>query len=341
MVEMKAPSFLRVARAPRSAARFPAVLCLACVMSGCGLPATSVHRDLATATCQQIPPTAKPGLTVRFLGTTSLLLQDGDFTILSDGFVSRPGLLRVLLRKIEPDEERVRSVLECLNVSEIDAVFTNHSHYDHAMDAPVFARMTGAQLIGSKSTVNVGRGQGLPEHRMGTVQDGDTVRIGNFLLTFIESTHSPNDREPGTIDRPLVPPARKSAWKTGTVWSVLILHRGSNILIHGSAGFKRGALKGRSADVVYLGIAELAKQSEAAVDDYWNEVVRATGARRVFLVHWDDFFRSINEPLQPLPRAAGSFSKAVARVRQRALRDGVEVLIPSLWTPVDPLAGLR
>ncbi len=299
------------------------------------------HPLMAPATRLQNPPVITKGLSVRFLGTTSLLLQDEEFTLLSDGFVSRPRLLRVALSKIAPDTARVRFVLQCLNVRKIDAVFTGHSHYDHAMDAPVFARMTGARLIGSASTLNVGRGQGLPEHQMQTVQDGDTVRIGSFLLTFIESVHSPNDRVPGSIDKPLVPPARKGAWKTGPVWSVLISHGGSNILIHGSAGFKRGALKGHRADVVYLGIAELAKQSEAAVDEYWNEVVRATGARRVFLVHWDDFFRSIEKPLRPLPYGAGSFSKAVARVRQRALTDGVEVVVPSLWTFVDPLAGLR
>ena len=172
------------------------------------------------------------------------------------------------------------------------------------------------------------------------MRDGETVRYGAFALTFIESRHSVPDKVAGTIDAPLVPPARIDAWKTGTTWSVLVEHAGRTLLVHGSPNFRPGALRGHHADVVYLGAGTLSKQSETFVDAYWNEVVRATGARRVILVHWDDFWRSLDEPLVPLPQGLDDFGEDMRRILRRANADGVEVLLPVAWQPTDPFAGL-
>jgi len=173
------------------------------------------------------------------------------------------------------------------------------------------------------------------------VADGETLHFGKFELTFVESQHSPGDRYPGSITSPLKPPARAGSWKTGTTWSVLIRYEESRtILVHGSANFRAGALKGRSADVVYLGLGHLGRQSDAFVDAYWNEVVRATGATRVIVMHWDDFFRSLDEPLRPMPSVLDPVQNAMRRILERGARDGVEVLSPVAWERVDPFAGL-
>ncbi len=42
--------------------------------------------------------------------------------------------------------------------------------------------------------------------------------------------------------------------------------------------------------MVYLGIGQLGLQPESYFVEYWTEAVRAVGARRVVLIHWDDFF---------------------------------------------------
>jgi hypothetical protein len=94
----------------------------------------------------------------RFLGTSSVLISDGETSVLSDGFVTRPGMLRVALGKIAPDRSPVGSAIARLRVADLAAVFCAHSHYDHALDAPVWALETGAELVGSHSTANIGRG---------------------------------------------------------------------------------------------------------------------------------------------------------------------------------------
>lgn len=301
------------------------------------LPLT--HPNLERFSHLQQRPSAGGTIRVRFLGTTSLLFQDGETAILSDGFVTRPGKVQVLLGRIAPDRGRIERTLARLGVDRIDAVFCGHSHFDHALDAPVFAQRTGALLLGSESTMNLGRGVNLPESALRTVGEGETIPFGKFELTFVGSRHSPGDRVPGHIYAPLVPPERYKAWKTGVTYSVFIHHEHRTILLHGSAGFLPGALRGRRADVVYLGIGGLGKQKKAFVDQYWDEVVGETRARRVILVHWDDFFRTLDHPLRPMPYGADDVPAGIEQVLRKA-GDQVEVLLPVPWVETDPFAGL-
>jgi L-ascorbate metabolism protein UlaG (beta-lactamase superfamily) len=285
-------------------------------------------------------PSTSGGVRAYFLGTSSILFRDSATAILGDGFVTRPGLMKIVFSRIAPDTARVRRTLKRLGVDSIAAIYAAHTHYDHVMDAPEFARATGGVLLGSPSTMNVGRGVGLPERQMRVVRGGETLRFGKFSLTFIESRHTPGNRSPGIVDAPLVPPARQKAYKSDTTWAVLIEHDRRTILVHPSTNFVPGEMRGRHADVVYLGIARLSKETDAFVDSLWNEVVRTTRAKRVILVHWDDFFRSLDEPLRPMPFFADDIAKSIQHITRRAARDSVEVLLPVPWQPTDPFAGL-
>ena len=89
---------------------------------------------------------------------TALLFSDGETQWMTDGWFSRPGPLRILLGKIGPDLQAIDRGLAANEVLELDAVLPLHSHYDHAMDAPEVAKRTGALLLGSESTANIGRG---------------------------------------------------------------------------------------------------------------------------------------------------------------------------------------
>jgi len=307
--------------------------------AACGLTRPSAHPSLAPfRDYEQRPSTGT--VTSTFLGTSSVLFRDGETTVLSDPFVTRPPATAVAASSIEPDVARIGLALEYLGVRTIDAIFASHSHYDHAMDAPAFAKQTGAVLLGSSSTANLGRGGGLPKERIDIVQHGETRRYGKFELTFLESAHGSPERFPGEIESPLTPPARAREWKTGKTWSVLIRHGERTILVHASANVREETLKDRHADVVYLGIGGLGKQPDEFVEKYWNDVVRATRARRVILIHWDDFFRGLDEPLRPMT-VADSFSDSMRRILRCAATDGVEVLLPVAWQTSDPFAGLN
>ena len=287
-------------------------------------------------------PAADPGasLTVTWAGVTTLLVDDGTSALMTDGFFSRPSLAAVGLRRLAPSQPRIDGCLARLRVDRLEAVLPVHTHYDHAMDAAVVAERTGARLVGGTSAVQVGRGHGLAEDRLVTAVPGQPIHLGAYDVTLIEGAHCPPDRFPGVITAPVVPPVKASAFKCGEAWSTLVHHRPSacTLLIVGSAGFIPGALAGRQAEVVYLGVGQLGVQPERYLVDYWTETVRAVGARRVVLVHWDDFFRPLTEPLRALPYAADDLDVSMRVLSRLAAEDGVALHLPTLWQRADPWA---
>ena len=298
--------------------------------------------DLARHSHRFSVPVAGPDapLTVTWLGVTTLLIDDGTSAVMTDGFFSRPGLGRVGVGKVSPSPARVDGCLARVGVTRLAAVVPVHTHFDHALDSALVADRTGAQLVGGESAANVGRGHGLAAERLVIAEPGEPIRLGAFDITLVESRHSPPDRFPGTIDQPVVPPVRAAAYRCGEAWSALVHHRpsGRRLLIQGSAGFVQGSLTGRQADVVYLGVGLLGTQPESYVVDYWTETVRAVGARRVVLVHWDDFFRPLSKPLRALPYVADDLDVSLRVLSRLAEQDDVALDMPTVWQREDPWA---
>ncbi|HEX6198499.1 MAG TPA: MBL fold metallo-hydrolase [Jiangellaceae bacterium] len=282
-------------------------------------------------------PRARDALSVTFLGVSSLLLEDGESAVLTDGFFSRPSLLRVAAGKISPNLARIEAVLTRAGVERLDAVLPVHTHYDHAMDSAVVAERTGAVLAGGESAANIGRGHGLGPEQVRVVTSGDAVTFGNFGLTWIESAHCPPDRFPGHIDHPVTPPVKANAYKCGEAWSILAEHTtGKTALVQGSAGFVEGSLTGRRADVAYLGVGQLGVLSEDYIRKYWAETVETVGARRVVLIHWDDFFGPLDRPLRALPFFGDDLDATMRAFTELAERQDVALHFPALFQREDP-----
>ncbi|UUO02461.1 MBL fold metallo-hydrolase [Mycolicibacterium novocastrense] len=284
------------------------------------------------------PATASTPLTVTWAGVTTLLIDDGESALLTDGFFSRPSLREVGLRRLSPSEPRIDGCLARLRIDRLEAVLPVHTHYDHAMDSAVVAERTGARLVGGRSAAHVARGHGLPQDRIEVVNPGDPIALGTYEVTLLEGNHCPPDRFPGEITRPVIPPVRVSAYRCGEAWSTIVHHRPSDrrLLIVGSAGYVPGALAGQRADVVYLGVGQLGLQPEHYLREYWHETVRTVGARRVVLIHWDDFFRPLHQPLRPLPYVADDLDVSMRVLSRLAHDDGVTLHLPTLWQPADP-----
>lgn len=279
-------------------------------------------------------------LTVAWMGVSTLLVDDGTSALMTDGFFSRPSLLDVGLRKLTPSAARIDEALQGAGIKRLAAVLPVHTHFDHALDSAAVAERTGASVIGGESAANIARGQGLPKDRIVVATPGESLTVGTFDVTLIKSDHCPPDRFPGSITSPVVPPAKASAYRCGEAWSTLVAHRptGRRLLIQGSAGFVPGALHGRHAEVIYLGVGQLGVQPVRYIEQYWEQTVRAVGARRAVLIHWDDFFRPLTDPLRALPYAGDDLDVTMRVLGSLAQRDGVALNLPPLWQPTDPWA---
>ena len=150
---------------------------------------------------------ATPSLKVTFLGLSTVLLDDGETALMTDGFFSRPGKLQTFLGRVEPDLQAITQGLQRAGipggVGKLAAVIPVHSHYDHVMDAPEVARRTGALLLGSESTANVWRSAGLAESQIRVARLGEPQQFGRFTLTLYPTPHAPTGFAGGEITAPL------------------------------------------------------------------------------------------------------------------------------------------
>ncbi|OBF05137.1 MBL fold metallo-hydrolase [Mycobacterium sp. 852002-10029_SCH5224772] len=285
-----------------------------------------------------VPAAGPDALSVTWMGVATLLIDDGSSALMTDGYFSRPSLARIAAGKVAPSPARVDGCLARAKVSRLAAVIPVHTHIDHVLDSALVADRTGAQLVGGQSAANVGRGYGLPQNRIVVAVDGDPIRLGAFEITLVESHHCPPDRYPGVIGEPLTTPVKASAYRCGESWSTLVRHQptGRRLLIQGSAGFVQGALAGHRADAVYLSVGQLGLQPRSYLVEYWNETVRAVGARRVILIHWDDFFRPLSKPLRALPYAGDDLDFSMRILDELATGDGVALHLPTVWRRENP-----
>jgi L-ascorbate metabolism protein UlaG (beta-lactamase superfamily) len=298
-------------------------------------PAESVAQAAPPATGSPVPAVPR----VTFMGVSTVLIDDGETALLTDGFFSRPGKWQTLTGRVQPDPQAITAGLARAGLTQpngrLAAVIPVHSHYDHAMDAPEVARRTGALLLGSASTAQVGRGWGLPEAQMRIATLGQPQRFGRFTVTLYPGRHVHTGMEGGEITTPLHPPVRASDYKEGQSYVVHIAHGDHRLLIVGSAGYEPGALRGVQADVVLLGIGTLGRQSAALRQGLWDEAVTGVGARLVLPIHWDDFWLPAGQLLQPLPLPLEAFAVSMDFLRERAAGSGVTVRLPLAWQAMD------
>ncbi|MFZ2173241.1 MAG: MBL fold metallo-hydrolase [Rhodococcus sp. (in: high G+C Gram-positive bacteria)] len=271
-----------------------------------------------------------------FLGVSTILMSDDETSVMTDGFFSRPTLLQSLLRPLRPDEAVIDRSLARAGAERLAAVLVAHSHYDHAMDAPLVAQRTGAELVGSGSTRRIAEGYSFPADRFRTIELRKPMCYGNFTVTALPAVHSPNAKFPGMIEHAITPPAWIREYAQGDCFSFHIAHPDGRVLVHASANFVPGALDGYRAETVYLGIGTLGKQSDEFRRAYWDAVVIRTRARRVIPIHWDNFWKPLDQPLTPLPRVADHFRRSMEFLTDRARADGVAVHLPTPWEAIDP-----
>ena len=242
---------------------------------------------------RRIPPV--DALTATWFGTSTLLFDDGETQILVDGFVSRPGLLDHLLdRPVVSDAPAINRFILDNRLDRLAAVIPAHTHFDHAMDIGAIANRSRASIVGSPSAVLIGRGAGVPDEQLVAVGKRTEFAFGQFTVTLVPGLHAGfgwNGNVPidGAINRPLLQPVPLSDYRAGLSFTIVIAHPQGTAVVHASAGPMPRGLEDVSADAVFLGVGMLESMGREHAERLWLDAVTATGATRVFPVHFDDF----------------------------------------------------
>jgi hypothetical protein len=160
----------------------------------------------------------------------------GDVRIVMDGYITRvPGppffvpspqfpndLYATTLGPRTVEVGSIERVIDALPVGgRLDYVLTGHSHFDHSWDAPTWAKLTGAPLIGGLSTCYQAEAQGLPRGRCRPVDGGEVIGLGRGVtMRVVRFNHSGNDANPiqhfaRELNGPPVPDPATSGLRAG------------------------------------------------------------------------------------------------------------------------------
>jgi L-ascorbate metabolism protein UlaG (beta-lactamase superfamily) len=260
-------------------------------------------------------PSIEPSIdavTMTWLGTTTLLFDDGETQVLIDGFFSRPTVWDALRsRPVSSDAATINQMLDKYRMRRLAAIIPVHSHYDHAMDIGAIANRSSASILGSESTANIARGAGVPEDQIILAENDRKYNFGLFTVSLIPTPHAPigwggSVPVAGQIDKPLPASAPIWGYREGRSYTIVIEHPHGATLVNGTGGFISGGLNGVKADVVMLGISMLEGLGRDYVEQYWQAVVTTTGAAHVFPIHFDDFTKPVGE-IVLYPRALDDF----------------------------------
>jgi L-ascorbate metabolism protein UlaG (beta-lactamase superfamily) len=292
-----------------------------------------------------VPP--PPTLRVTYLGVSTLLIEDGGDAILIDGFFTRPdiNLFNLANSPVATDPAKVAAALAANRITTttgtreltLAAVIVNHSHHDHVLDAPEVAKQTGAFLVGSATTANIGRGAGVPEDRLRIFNAGSasTYCFARFPVTAVRTGHVGIDsaQPPQEVTTPLVP-ATVGGYLEGGTYAIFVSHKGRTLMVQGSAGFRTDALQSRSANVVYLSVGGLTLLDPGPGDSYWSETVGKVSPSRIFTIHWDALSGEVSNTSTLIGTAGVNF------INNRAAAAGIAVVKPPVGEQHDPFEGL-
>ena len=242
---------------------------------------------------------------VTFFGTTTLLFDDGRDQILFDAHLTRPSLLRYIFGKGETDRALADELIRLHGIDRLRAIFVSHSHHDHVMDAPYLALRCGAEIYGTVSTRNVAMGGEVPEERLHVFAGGESFAVGDYRVTVLPSLHSKptilNNDLGQPILQPLRQPARLRDYKEGGSFDFLVEAQGKRCLIRPSFNYIEGQLDKIRADVLFLGVAGLAKADAETEARFFAETVDKVRPQLVIPLHWDDFFSRLDRPAHGMP----------------------------------------
>lgn len=255
---------------------------------------------------------AMPGqdeLAVRWLGTAGFEIRSRKAAILIDPYYSRPTLGTLLGAPVKPDEAAIRQ-----HVRPVQGVLVGHAHFDHLMDAPTAAKLTGATMYANAPGVEVAAQEGLPAAQRAELRAGRAIVIGDLTIEPVPSKHSDMPTQwlaggewPASFKLPL----RFLEYKNGPVFNFLISWRGRSLYHCGSADFDQAAVAGKHADVVLVCLS-----GWKSTPGVFGRLYTSFKPSVIMPMHHDDFFKPFSAGFHENPLAFQQ--EAYAAIRAQA-----------------------
>jgi L-ascorbate metabolism protein UlaG (beta-lactamase superfamily) len=146
-------------------------------------------------------PAGPDHVDLTWMSISNVYYELGPLEILTDGYITRlpqsaffggGGGLAQTRQALTPDVDAVARVLTAMGgPASINLLLTGHSHFDHSFDTGTWARLTGASIVGSKTTCLQVQAQGIPGDRCRAVEGGERLVLGDgVVMRVIRWNHS-------------------------------------------------------------------------------------------------------------------------------------------------------
>jgi len=248
----------------------------------------------------------------RWLGVAGVELRSGGQILAIDPFFTRPSLTG-FVKPVIPNAQLVAEKLPTC-----DAVLVTHSHWDHLMDVPEVLIQTGAIAYGSANTCQLLRLLGVRDSQVKEVHLGEQLSLDEFTVEVIQGQHSPipfGRLFNGKLRQGLRPPLRLQDYRMDSCLGYRITVQGMRLLIC--------AAEPLPAELLFA-VAQEPKE-------YYQRLFQGVHPHTLVPIHWDNFLRPLNKPLQNFTRPARMNLTQLTKMALQVLPQA-KVVIPELFS---------
>ena len=269
------------------------------------------------------PAPARPPITLTYLGVAGWQLDAGTpdhARVLVDPYFSRPNLDGPIV----PDATAIAAGAP----NTANLILVGHSHVDHVLDVPAVALRTGAEILGTPSTMRLARASGVPAEQLVQVGGGEDYAWDAVSVRVLRSLHSALDDKhaiPGEIAATPTLPMTFDEYGEGGTLAYLVRLGGHQVFVMSTANFIEREVEGLRPDV-----AIIAPGLREQVYDYTCRLLHALGDPPVVLpTHFDDWHAPLSTtPVPPDEELAAFVAEIVA------CAPGTRVIVPTPRTPI-------
>ena len=138
---------------------------------------------------------------ITWMSIANLYYELGSLGIVTDGYITRlpesaffggGGGLAWTRQPFKPDVAAVTRVLNVLGQPpKVDLLLTGHSHWDHSFDTGTWAKLTGARIIGSRTTCLQTQAEGVAADRCRAVSGREVISLADGVtMRVVRWNHS-------------------------------------------------------------------------------------------------------------------------------------------------------
>lgn len=259
---------------------------------------------------------------IRYYGTGCFTIQRGETVLLTDPFVDNPSATRVLFGKVRTDTSYVKQYLNPAAFSKVKLVIAAHAHYDHLMDMPYLSKYIpdSAQIVSSKTSKHLLSYYQLPQNLVVVNESmGTENNLGKWHYSLdstmrtmaFKSIHPPHVAGINFLKKKysqdlVAEPTLVSDWQEGQTLSFMVDWLEDSVIAYRMffmssmakapyGLFPKHLLDEREIDDLFIG-----SSGKSEYSSYPGPIVELSKAKRIFLIHWENFFRKKNQPFKPI-----------------------------------------